>query len=134
MGQQQILFLILAICIVGIAVSAFAIATDMTVDYRSAIHQDLTALASRAQEFRMRPFEQEGGDGTFIGLTATPQGFERLAPGFSRTYARYFISRSGNSRDVEITAVGQFPGQDSNRPMKMVMTVKPDGISIRTIN
>lgn len=134
MGQQQILFIILAVCVLGIAASAIMIAHDTGVDYRVAMEKDLKALASLAQEFRARPFEQEGGDGTFIGLTATPQGFQRLASGFNRSYARYYISRSGNSRSVEITALGHFPGNDSRMPMKMVMTVFADSSATLIVN
>lgn len=134
MGQQQILFLILALCIAGIAVSAFAIVDDSETDFRAAIHTDLTMLAARAREFRDTPFEADGGDGTFIGLTATPQGFERLAGTMSRTYARYFISKSGNSRSVEVTAVGLHPGNDSQKPVRIIMTVFAESTAIRIVN
>lgn len=134
MGQQQILFFILVVCIAGIAVSAAAIVSDSETDYRAAIRADLTGLAERAREFRATPFEAEGGDGTFIGLTATPQGFARLAGTMTRTYARFFISKSGNSRSVEVTAVGLHPGNDPRKPIMMVMTVFAESTAIRVVN
>ncbi len=134
MGQQQILFLILVVCIAGIAISAFAIVHEDDTDVRAAIRSDLTMLAERARAFRNKPFEADGGDGTFIGLTATPQGFERLAGTMSRTYARYSISRSGNARSVEVTALGLYPGNDKRRPIRMVMTVFAESTAIHVAN
>lgn len=134
MGQQQIVFLILAVCIAGIALSAFAIANDGDTDYRAAMEADLTMLADRARKFRNTPFEADGGDGTFIGLTATPQGFERLAGRMARPYARYFISRSGNTRSVEVTAVGLHPGNDPRKPVRLVMTVFAESTALRVVN
>jgi len=134
MGQQQIVFLILALCIVGIALSAYAIVRDGEADHRTAMSNDLQQLALSAQSYRTRSFEDGGGDGTFIGLTATPQGFERLVPTFSRTYARYFISKTGNSRCVELTALGFFPGIDPRKPMKLTMTVYADSMRLTVVN
>ncbi len=66
MGQQQILFLILAVCIIGIAISTgiIVLQSDSSVDYRQAIYTDLKKLASEAQAYRLRSFEEGGGDGT----------------------------------------------------------------------
>lgn len=134
MGQQQIVFLILAVCIAGIALSAYAIVHDGDVDYRTAMANDLRQLAVSAQNYRTRSFDEGGGDGTFIGLTATPQGFERLAGSMTRPYARYFISRSGNTRSVEVTAVGLHPGNDPRKPTRLVMTVFAESTAIRVVN
>lgn len=136
MGQQQILFLILSVCIIGIALSAGAIVLQNghVPDQREAIAGDLRLLAKHAQEYRLRPFEDGGGDGTFMGLSAAGQDIDKLA--FPRTtpYAEYSISANGNEKTVELTGRGYAPGYDGRGPVQVVATVFADSVSLRVVN
>lgn len=136
MGQQQILFLILGVCIIGIALSTGIIVaqSDPSSDQRQAVYSNLKQLASEAQAYRLRAFEEGGGDGTFIGLTATQQGIEKLTKMRFTPFAEYAIKRNGNSQSVQIIAIGHSPGNDPRKPMKMLMTVFPASTSIDVLN
>ena len=136
MGQQQILFLILAICILGIAFTAGVIAhqADESVDLRNSILADLQQLAGQARMYRARPYEEYGGDGTFLGLTATPEGITKLTGNPRTPYAQYAIARSGNVSSVEIVGIGTVPGNDSRRPICMRVTVFAESTAIAVLN
>ena len=136
MGQQQILFLILGVCIIGIAISTgiIIIQSDPSINHRQTIYSDLKNLAAEAQAYRQRSFEEGGGDGTFIGLTSTLQGIEKLTKTRLTPHAEYEIKKSGNSHSIEIIAVGHSPGNDTRKPIKMLMTVFPESTSIAVLN
>lgn len=136
MGQQQLLFLILGACIIGIAISVGVIAVQANsgVDYRSALYTDLKMLAAEARTYRSRSYEEDGGDGTFIGLTSTPQGMEKLTARPSMPAGKFSIVKSGNTHSVQILAVGFSPGFDPRQPMKMSMTVFAETTSITVQN
>ena len=135
MGQQQLLFLILGTCIIGIAISVgvIAVQSNSNVDYRSALHSELQQIAADARSYRARSFEDEGGEGTFIGLISTPEGMQKLS--VSSLYAgKFSIVKSGNSKSVQILAVGFSPGINPRKPMKMLMTIFPESSSIAVLN
>ncbi len=136
MGQQQLLFLILGACIFGIAISigVIAVQSNSHVDYRAVLHSELQTIAAEARAYRARTFEDEGGDGTFIGLTSTPEGMAKLNAHRSMPAGKFSIVKSGNSNSVHVLAVGFSSGIDPRKPMKMLMTVFPESISISVLN
>lgn len=136
MRQQQILFLILGACIIGIALSVGVIAVQANsgVDYRSALYTDLKKIADEARTYRARPYEEDGGDGTFIGLTSTPQGLEKLTSSSVLPAGKFSIVKSGNTQSVQILAIGFSPGTDPRKPIKMLMTVFAETTSIAVLN
>lgn len=136
MGQQQLLFLILGACIIGIAISVGVIAVQANsgVDYRSALYTDLKMLAAEARTYRARSYDEDGGAGTFIGLTSTPQGLKILTSSPVLPAGKFSIIKSGNTHSVQILAVGFSPGIDPRKPMKMLMTVFPESTSIIVLN
>ncbi|MDL1891279.1 hypothetical protein FBQ87_00105 [Sphingobacteriales bacterium CHB3] len=136
MGQQQILFLILGVCLLGITASAsiIMVQTDHDSFERHVIDTDFRELEVRARAYRSRSFEEGGGDGTFIGLTATPQGIEKLTQNRFTPYAEYSIVKSGNSRSVQIACIGYSPGKNPRKPIHMVMTVYADSTQIAVLN
>ncbi len=81
MGQQQLLLIILALLIVGVAVVAgIALFQDSAVDHnRAVVIADLKTLASKAQHYYSRPSTIGGGSRSFIGLTADSRGIGMLA-------------------------------------------------------
>ncbi len=136
MGQQQLLFLILGACIIGIAISigVIAVQSNSNVDYRSALQSDLRVIAENARAYSSRSCEQEGGDGTFIGLTSTPEGMRKLSAGLPLYGGKFSIIKSGNSRSVQILGLGFSPGINPRKPIKMLMTVFPESTSIVMLN
>ncbi len=136
MGQQQILFLILGACIAGIAISVgvITVQSNSNVDYRSALYADLKKISNEARMYRVRSYEDEGGDGSFLGLTSTPQGNEELGINRPMPAGKFSIVKSGNTHSVQILAVGFSPGINPRKPMKMLMTVFPQTTSIAVLN
>ncbi len=136
MGPQQLLVLILGVCIIGIAVSAgvIIVQNESYGDCRQAITAEFDRLASAARDYRVRSYESEGGDGTFIGLTTTPQGIAKLTQTASTPFADFSILSNGNDRTVSLLAIGKSPGQDSRKPIEMVMMVFEDTSAIVVLN
>ncbi len=136
MGQQQILFLILGACILGIAISIGTIAVQpgSNIDHRSAMYAELSNLAAEARMYHDRSFDEGGGDGTFIGLTSTLEGMQEITATPSTPFGNFSITKSGNSSCVQILAVGFSPGNDPHKPMKMLMTVFAKRTSIEVLN
>ena len=136
MVPQQLLVLILGVCIIGIAVSAgfIIVQNDSYGDCRQAIYSEFTTLAKATREYRVRPYESDGGDGTFIGLTATPQGIAKLTQTSSTPFADFSIQASGTAQAVSILAIGKSPGLDVRKPVKMLMTVFPETTAIVVLN
>jgi hypothetical protein len=71
MGQQQLLFIIIAVIIVGIAIAVgISIVSAQTVaTFRDSIINDLNHLASYAYDFRIRLRSMGGGQGDYSGFT-----------------------------------------------------------------
>ena len=136
MGQQQVLFLIIGACAVGIAICAGVIAAQSSDAFneRELLSADLHQLAVEAQAYRLRPFEQSGGDGTFLGLTSTAHGILKLTKYPSKPHGDFTIATSGNTRFVRIMATGHSPGSDGRRPIKIIMTVFAEAVSIDVLN
>lgn len=136
MGHQQLLFTLLAVCVVGVMVSVGVITLQEALrpDNRVELVQDLRTLAGEAQAFYRRPLDQGGGEGTFLGLTANRQGITRLTPRPSTTHGDFFVKRAGNIHTVELLAVGVAPGKDPRYPVRIAMTVWADSLAFSTLN
>ena len=99
MGQQQILFIIVGVIIIGIAitvgisiVSAQTIATN-----RDSMINDLNHLASYAYQYRVRLRSMGGGQGEYTGFAIPP----KLTVNEDGTYS----VTSANANTVSLTAV-----------------------------
>lgn len=136
MGQQQILFLVLGVCIIGIAVSVGLISLQaLTVDaQRAAITEELQQLGARAQAYYRTPDERGGGGGSFLHVNMLARGVEAIGGTPSTLHAEYLIKRSGYSYRTQIVAVGTTGGIDPSLPIRMVMTVLPDSSFIEIQN
>ncbi len=136
MGPQQVLLIILAFCILGICVSSGIIGAQSSNDVysRSLITEEFFKMVKQARVYRSIPYENDGGDGTFFGLTATPQGIARLTSTPVTSFAKFIISRNGNEASVEVTAVGSVPGRDNRTPIRMQLVVSEHTFSIADLN
>lgn len=136
MPRQQLLFLLLAVCLTGIMASVGVIAVQeaLAPDNRNVLVQELHVLAQEAREYRLRPMLQDGGEGTFLGLTATPQGIRLLTTSPSTVHGDFFVRTAGSVGSVELLAVGTERGYDPRYPVRISMTVYAESVKVRMLN
>lgn len=136
MGQQQILFVILAVCIIGIAVSigVISLTGHALSDNRSLVEQDLTMIAGRVQDCVSLPPEQGGGGVSFYVLSRLPDAMNRLGCASSNSHGEFFLKKSVNSSCIQIVGVGNEAGYDKNRPLRLMMTVWADSTLLTVLN
>jgi hypothetical protein len=135
-GQQQILFLILAMCVIGIAVTVGVIKIQQgdLDDRRDVVIAELERLASEAREYYRRPLQDGGGDGSFIQLTARPQGIKKLIDAPLTNRGDFSVRMSNTSSYVELLGVGLDRGLDPRYPVKIMMTVWPESTAVTILN
>ena len=114
MGQQQLLLLVLAVIIVGIAIvvgiSMFnAQAASANLD---GVTNDLMNLGSRAQQYYIRPESMAGGGGDFDDLT-----IEDLTTDDDNENGLYTLI-SGAGQLAVIQGVGRQDGDDNGNPCR----------------
>jgi hypothetical protein len=127
MGQQQILLIVLAVIVVGIAViiAINLFGANSTTTNREAIIAGLTNLATVAQQYYMRPANLGGGGNTFTGFTVPP-GITSTADG---TY-----TATATADNVTLVGVGNQIGTDGSTNVKVTMVVTSKAITSTTIN
>ena len=136
MGQQQILFLILGVCMVGIAVSVGVIAVqnyDVT-DHREVLITKMYDLAARAQTYYRTPADKGGGGGSFLLLNLMPQGIERLTKKPPTLHGDFFIKKTGYSTCTQIVGAGLERGRDPRYPVRVMMTVWAESTVVSILN
>ena len=136
MGQQQILFLFLGVCVLGIAISVGFIAVQQEASHenRTVLIEELHRFGTLAQEFYKRPFEERGGSGSFLPLTSVSHGISVLSPTRSKVHGDFFIKKSRSSSSLQIVAIGVVPGSDPRLPVRAMITVYPDSTAVTTLN
>jgi hypothetical protein len=93
MGQTQILFIVLAVIIVGIAV-AVGITQFRSSAYeanKNAVAADLQSLSAQAELWYKKPASMGGGDRTFAGVPADSTGITRIGGNFQNANGRYWV-------------------------------------------
>ncbi|MFN0157810.1 MAG: hypothetical protein ACKVRP_07040 [Bacteroidota bacterium] len=136
MGHQQILFLLLGICIIGVitSVGVITLQDELAPDNREVLMHQLQSVAFEAQAYYRRPFNAGGGEETFLGLSANIEGIKKLTLSHSTSYGDIFIRTSGNVKSVELMAIGIERGQDERYPVRVVMTVWPESTAVKILN
>jgi len=131
MGQQQLLLIVLSVIIVGIAVvvginmfSASAASANL-----EAVTSDLLNLASRAQQYYVKPSGMGGGGNSFSGITISD-----LTPKTSNDNGSYSISTAGTATLVGIQGVGVQDGDSDGTNCTVVVTVFSDSIATSVSN
>lgn len=135
MGQQQILFVILAVCIIAVALSIGVISStgNSISDDRTLLARDLRAIASKAQEYSRVPVEQGGGV-SFYTLNRLTDALDRLGYPSSNAHGDFFVKNSINPSRLQVVAVGIRPGLDKSRPVRLMITVWSDSTALRVLN
>jgi Tfp pilus assembly protein PilE len=129
MGQQQFLFILLGVVIVGIAVvvgiNYFTSSSGKA--NREAIIADLTDIATMAQKYYREPITLKGGGNTFTGWTV-PANLS-LTANMSAA-----VTSSVAAQSVILVGVGTEKGNDGTTVVKVTMLIGPNGITSTTIN
>ncbi len=126
MGQQQLLFIILGIIVVGVAiVVGINVFTGNAIEAkRNNVTNDLLHLASEAQRYYKTPSAMGGGSSSFTGWVI-PAGLESNADGsYSATVTAQSVVLVGIGNEV-------VQGNDS---VQVKMTVSPDSYITDIIN
>lgn len=126
MGQQQLLLIVLAVILVGVAVlvgiEVFnAQAATMNVDY---LVNDLLNLAARAQQYYLKPVSMGGGGNSFRGMT-----IEDLTAKPENENGRYLVRWARRNRAL-LVGVGKYDGDNNNRKARVRLYVYPDSVYI----
>jgi hypothetical protein len=127
MGSQQLLLLIVGTLVVGLMIAvAITLFVDNAVSSnRDAVSNQLAALASRAQVYKMKPHCLGGGGGSFHGFT--------LPVSSNSIYATFSVLVATNSA-VTIEGIGNEIGFDQATKVKVTVTVASDTISVAEVN
>ena len=138
MGQQQLLLIILGVIVLGIAVAVgITMFWDSSVSAnRDGLTNDLSSLASRAQQYYRRPSYLGGGGNSFGGLSADAAGIGKLTNKPNNGNGTYTIASPGTgtgpTANVEILGVGniEFGGSLVSARVR----VYPDRDSVWVVN
>lgn len=137
MGQQQILFVILVVCIIGVSVSVgvLSLTANPLSANREVVQQDLLTMAHNAQEFvSHHPGQAEDNEISFSRLSRMPDVLDRLGCTGSNAHGDFFVKKSHNPASLQIIGVGIAPGYDGCHPLRMMMTVWADRTSLVVLN
>ncbi|OQX82546.1 hypothetical protein B6D60_12050 [candidate division KSB1 bacterium 4484_87] len=126
MGQQQLLLIVLAVILVGVAVVVginmfSANAASANVDY---LVNDLLKLAAKAQQYYLKPVSMGGGGGSFRNLT-----IDDLTTQPSNENGTYQVRRARRNR-VILRGDGKLDGDGDGRKSRVRAVVFPDSIYI----
>lgn len=113
MGTQQLLLVVLAIIIVGVAAQIgvhVAAATHQSLE-RDAIVRQMGLLLGDAMQYKSRPRTLGGGGGTFEGFNPLPQ----------TVHSEHFdISFSASKELIIFEGYGSVPGWDGRTPVQVI--------------
>jgi len=136
MGQQQLLLIVLSVIIVGIAVvvginmfSASAASANL-----EAVSNDLLNLASRAQQYYVKPAGLGGGGNSFSGLSADAAGLAKLTPKATNDNGTFSISTAGDANSVTLQGVGNQDGDGDGTNCTVQITVFSDSLATTIVN
>ena len=114
MGQTQILMIVLAVIIVGIAVAAGIqmFGKSAVTANRDAVLGDCQAIASQAMQFYKKPAEMGGGARTFTGLTLAKLNWPA-----SNTNASAYTLTVVDAQNITIAGTGVETGVACSLPV-----------------
>jgi len=135
MGQQQLLLLVLAAVIVGLAVvtGINMFGQNALQANQDAIRQDLLTIASEAHAWYRRPVALGGGGNTFVGLTGAA-GFNNINYGnatpFVNANASYAWGAAPSAIAQTITGTSIQDHDGDGVLMLLTATVAPNAVTI----
>ena len=128
MGQQQLLLLILAAIIVGIAIvmGINMFGENAVQANQDAVTQDVLTIASRAQGWYRRP-AQMGGGGRNFAASGNNVSLDKLNFAGTNDNGTYVLSSIAGGSFV-ITGTGTEDGDSDTQPLQVQVTVYPDSV------
>lgn len=129
MGQQQLLLLILAAVIVGVAITLGInmFAQNSAQANQEAVMQDVLTIASRAQAWYRRPVQMGGGGRTFSGMTLADLNFPQ-----SNANGGFALS-SLSATSATITGTGVEDADQDGNELQIACVISPDSVVSMTI-
>jgi hypothetical protein len=127
LGQQQLLMVVLAIIIVGIAIaiSVQLFRSNAIESKRDLLIEETTSLATMAIQYYKKPQAMGGGGRSFMGWEIPSQMVQTFNGNFMRAVV--------NANEVIITGTGSEAVTDTDS-IKVETTVRPEGIFTTIIN
>lgn len=131
MGQQQLLLLILAAVIVGIAITVGInmFAQNSVQANQEAITQDVLTIASRAQAWYRKPVALGGGGRNFVGLNGKLQLINFAGTNANGTYTFTGGSATGGT----VTGIGVENADGAGANLTVTATITADSVTALTI-
>ncbi|MGH7454419.1 MAG: hypothetical protein ACRENG_23900, partial [bacterium] len=129
MGQQQLLLLVLAAVIVGVAIvmGINMFGENASQANTDAVSQDVLTIAARAQSWFRRPTAMGGGGRTFIGMQPVNLNFVTPNPNGSYTITGQSLT------EATITGIGNEDPNNDGTNLKVVVKIFADSIGTATI-
>ena len=130
MGNQQLLIIVIAVVIISIAIAVgVTLFRDSAASSnRDQLVADLSQYAVRAQAYYKRPSAFGGGDGSFNGLTVAKNTAH--ASNINGSYSLDPEPVAGTPASIKLIGVGTEPGLDGSNPVKAVMVVFRDTMTV----
>ncbi|MDZ7303061.1 MAG: hypothetical protein ONB44_13115 [candidate division KSB1 bacterium] len=131
MGQQQLLLLILAAIIVGMAVvlGINMFGQNAAQANQDAVTQDVLTIASRAQGWYRRPVQMGGGGRSFAGLNNNLAAINFPTTNANGTYT----FTNGNATTATITGTGVEDANGNGTPLVVTAVITPDSVRSLTV-
>lgn len=129
MGQQQLLLLILAAVIVGVAITLGInmFAQNSAQANQEAVMQDVLTIASRAQAWYRRPVQMGGGGRSYSAMTLANLNF----PGTNANGSYSLLN--GGATTVTIRGDGVEDGNGDGTVLRVEALITPDSVRTMTI-
>lgn len=146
MGQQQLLLIVLAIIVVGIAifVGFFLLASNKADHNRQAVISDLLNYATKAQQYFRTPAQMGGGSLNFNGFhlstidTGNANGSYSVTSGTAPTGATFIPGSvspiSSSASTIYIIGCGKENGENKSTHVKCYIEVTADNIQTVILN
>ncbi|MFH1008187.1 MAG: hypothetical protein V1800_11925 [Candidatus Latescibacterota bacterium] len=136
MGQQQILLIVLAAVIVGIAVVVgMQMMGESAVDAnKRACTQDLLNLATKAQSWFRTPTSLGGGGRSFLALTADAAGLAVLTPNATTQNGTLAVKTAGTATAVVLQITGIEDADSDGGMMVLSLSVEQDAVGTLTVD
>ncbi len=136
MGQQQLLLILFSVIISGLAIvfgitmfSASAASANL-----EAVTNELIVLASRAQQYYLKPVSLGGGGNSFSGLSADGSGIAKLTKSASNENGTFSVSTAGNATSVTLQGVGKNDGDGDGTNCTVQVTVFNDSLTTAIVS
>ena len=136
MGQQQILLIVLAAVIVGIAVVVgMQMMGESAIDAnKRACTQDLLNLATKAQQWFRTPTALGGGGRTFTAITADAAGLALLTNNATTENGTLAIKTAGTATTVVLQITGIEDADGDGSPMILSASVTQDAVGTLAVD